>query len=73
MKGSAGRKRTDASVAQRRNPGAWEGGKAGLLIRKHDHFTPARKMRQDVRALTAHNHPEGRYYPMKRHVWERVC
>jgi len=26
------------------------GGKAGLLIRKHDHFTPARKMRRDARA-----------------------
>ena len=30
-------------------------GKAGLLIRKHDHYTPARKMRRDVRALTATN------------------
>ena len=71
-------------------------GKACLLIRKHDHFTPAREMRRDVRALTARNHPfrsfrffelpteadtgtgsverpcflhpEGRYYPMKRHA-----
>ena len=25
-------------------------------------------MRRDVRALTARNHPEGQYYPMKRHV-----
>ena len=39
------------------------GGKAGLLMCKHDHYTPARKMRRDVRALTAHNHPEGRFYP----------
>ena len=29
-----------------------QGGEAGLLIRKHDHFTPARKMRRD-----ADNHP----------------
>ena len=36
-----------------------EGGEACLLIRKHDHYTPARKMRRDVRALTARNHPEG--------------
>jgi len=44
------------------------GGKARLLIRKYDHFTPAREMRRDVRALTARNHPEGRYYPMQRHA-----
>jgi len=31
-------------------------GKAGSLIRKHDHFTPAREMRRDVRALTARDH-----------------
>jgi len=30
-------------------------GKAGSLIRKHDPYTPARKMRRDVRALTARN------------------
>ena len=30
------------------------GGKAGLLIRKHDHYTSARKMRRGFRALTAH-------------------
>ena len=29
------------------------GGKATESIRKHDHLTPARKMRRDVRALTA--------------------
>jgi len=45
-----------------------KGGKAGLVIRKHDHFTPARKMRRDVRALTARNHSEGRVYPMERHA-----
>ena len=33
----------------------------GALIRKRGHFTPARKMRRDVRALTARNHPEGRW------------
>ena len=32
------------------------GGKACLLIRKHDHFTPAREIRRHVRAL-ARNHP----------------
>jgi hypothetical protein len=37
-----------------------QGGVAVFLIRKHDHFTPARKMRRDVRALTARNHPRGR-------------
>jgi len=34
------------------------GGKAGLLIRKHDHFTPTRENKRHVRAL-ARNHPEG--------------
>ena len=29
---------------------------------------PARKMRRDVRALTARNHPEGRFYPMQCHA-----
>jgi hypothetical protein len=38
------------------------GGKAGLSIRKHDQFTPARKMRRDVRALTVRSHPEGCVY-----------
>ena len=42
------------------------GEKTGLLIRKHEHFTPSRKMRRDVRAVTARNHPEGRFYPMER-------
>ena len=42
-----------------------EGGKAGSFILKHDHFTPARKMRRDVRALTTRNHPEGRFYPRR--------
>jgi len=46
-------------------------GKACLLIRRHDHFTPARPMRRDVKALTARNHPAGRYYSMKRHALER--
>ena len=36
-----------------------QGGAAGSLIQRHDHFTPARKMRRDVRALTAHNHRGG--------------
>ena len=44
-----------------------EGG-AGLLIRKHDHFTPARKMRGDVRALAARYHPEGLLYPVRQDV-----
>jgi len=43
-----------------------KGGKACLLIRKHDHYTPARKMKRDVRALTARNNPEERFYPMER-------
>ena len=30
------------------------GGKACWLIRKHDHFTPAREMRRDIKALTSH-------------------
>ena len=33
-------------------------GKACLLIRKHDHFTPTRTIKRHVRAL-ARNHPEG--------------
>ena len=37
-------------------------------IRKHDHYTPAREIRRDVRALAARNHPEGRYYPVERHA-----
>jgi len=43
-------------------------GKAGLLIRKHDHYTPARKTRRDVRVNSPYNcsHPEGRFYPMGR-------
>jgi len=35
---------------------AGRGGMACSMIRKNDHFTPAREMRRDVRALTAHNH-----------------
>jgi len=42
-------------------------GTASLLIRKHDHITPARQMRRDVRALTARNHPQGRFVSMSRH------
>jgi len=38
------------------------GEKAGLLIRKHDHHTPLREIRRGIRALTAHNRPEGRYF-----------
>ena len=38
------------------------------MTRKHDHFTPARKMRGDVRALTVRNHPEGLFYPMRQDV-----
>ena len=41
------------------------GGKAGLLIRKHDHFTPTREIRRHVRAL-ARNRPGGRYCPLAR-------
>ena len=33
-------------------------GKACLLIRKHDHFTPLREIKRHLRAL-ARNHPEG--------------
>ena len=38
--------------------GESEGGKAGLLIRKHDHFTPAREIRRDVRALQPATAPQ---------------
>jgi hypothetical protein len=41
---------------------------ACLSNRRDNHFTPAREMRRDVRALTVRNHPEGRYYPLKRHA-----
>ena len=34
------------------------GGKACLLIRKHDHFTPMKEIKRHVSAL-ARNHPEG--------------
>ena len=34
------------------------GGKACIFIRKHDHFTPTRKIKRHVRALARH-HPEG--------------
>jgi len=40
--------------------GFWVRGKASLLIRKHDHYTPARELRRDGRAITARNHPERR-------------
>ena len=29
----------------------YRGAKAGLLVRKHDHFTPVRDIRRDIRAL----------------------
>ena len=32
------------------------GRKAGLLIRTHDHYTPARRRRRDDKALTARNY-----------------
>ena len=41
------------------------GGKACLLIRKHDHFTPPREIKGHVRAL-ARNHPEE--WNLQRHV-----
>ena len=44
-------------VCSPRRPVQHEGGEAGLLIRKHDHFTPTRKIRRHVKAL-ARNHPE---------------
>ena len=50
------------------NPLPKTGGKSGLLICKHDRLTRARKMRRDVRALTARNHPEGRFGSMSRHA-----
>ena len=37
---------------------ALKGGKARVLIRKHDHFTPTMEIKRHVRAL-ARNHPEG--------------
>ena len=40
---------------------ALPGGKACLSIRKHNHFTPAREIRRNVRTFTARNRPEGRY------------
>ena len=36
---------------------------ASLSVRKYDHFTPAREMRRDSRALTAHNTPKGSLHP----------
>ena len=45
----------------RRSVPVVRGVKAGSLVRKHDHYTPARKMRRDVRALRARNHPEGQF------------
>ena len=42
-----------------------QGGKACLLIRKNDHFTPTREIRQRVRALARH-HPNG--WKFQRHV-----
>ena len=44
------------------------GGGVGSSIRKHDHYTPARKIRRDVRDLTARNHPKERFNPMERHA-----
>jgi len=38
-----------------------QGGKAGSSIRKHDHYTPARQTRRDVRATKARDHPGGRF------------
>ena len=48
-------------VDLRQLPDATAGGEGwfinpGLLIRKHDHFMPARKMRRGVKALTARNY-----------------
>ena len=36
-----------------------EGGKAGSLIRKHDHYIPTRKMGRDVRAQQPVTTPKG--------------
>ena len=44
-------------------------GKTVFLIHNHDHLTPAREVRRDVRALKARNNPEGQYYPMNQHVF----
>ena len=38
-----------------------QGGKAGSSIRKHDHYTPTRQTRRDVRATKARDHPGGRF------------
>ena len=35
---------------------------------KHDHSTPARNMRRDVRTLASRNHPEKRQYHVRRHT-----
>ena len=40
------------------SPCTWNGGKACLLLRQHDHFTPTREITRHLRAL-ARNHPEG--------------
>ena len=37
-------------------------GKTGSLIHN---FISSREMRRDIRALTARNHPDGRFYPMR--------
>jgi len=66
LKERAARER-QARILTRKHPAVQpadlQGEGAGLLIRNHDHFTPAREMRRDVRALTARNHPKGRFYP----------
>ena len=49
--------RSTALLAGREGRGG--GGGACLLIGKHYHFTPARGVRRDIKALTARNHPEG--------------
>jgi len=47
-----------------------KGGKARLSIRRHDYFTPARKIRQDVRAktiiATCHHRQKSSYRPISR-------
>jgi hypothetical protein len=38
---------------------AFLGGEACFLIRKHDHFTPVREIRRDIRALEHITAPKG--------------
>jgi len=47
-----------AHGSRSRSSNSENGGKARLLIRKHDHFTPTREIKRHARAL-ARDHPKG--------------